>query len=93
MLWALGVLCSLVGALMLIILTRVLKQGDDTNAKVTNQGVTLARMEASYASLDLRVTSLHDWRNELQKRELERAVDELAEERRKSTRREEDRSA
>ncbi len=101
-LWALGVLCTLVGALMLIILGRVLKQGDDTNAKVTAQGVTLARVETAIASHETRLNSLHDWRNKLQERELADAAAEVSElrarqrevdeERRHFVRREEDRS-
>lgn len=81
-LWALGILASLIGALMLIILNLVLKQGGDTNSKVTTQGVTLARVEQSVATLDGRVSDLHAWKNQQQEKELQRAVDELEEERR-----------
>lgn len=95
-LWAMGILCALIGALLLIILTRVLKQGDDTNTKVTAQGVTMARVEAAIANHEGRIESLHLWRNKLQEREFERAeaeVERLQEERRQQVRRTEDRSA
>lgn len=88
---ALGILCSVIGGLMLLLMGRVLKQGDDTNKKVTDQGVTLAEVKTSVTSHEARLNSLHEWRNELQRRELDKATRELEDERRKTTRREEDR--
>lgn len=82
-LWAVGILLSFIGALMLIVLNRVLAQGDDTNKKVTSQGEKLATVISNVGSLDERVNSLHRWRNELQARELEQAQRELEEERRR----------
>lgn len=76
-LWALGVLATLVGALMLIILNRVLKQGDDTNSKVTSQSATLARVETSVSQLDGRVSDLHAWKNEQTRKEAEAAAEEI----------------
>lgn len=67
-LWIIGILLAVVGFL----LVRVLKQGDDTNKKVTDQGIAIARLEGLHA----RVDSLDDWRS----RVLERAAD-AAEER------------
>lgn len=68
-LWALGVLATIVGALMLIILNRVMKQGDDTNQKVTEQGSMLGRMEQSVGALDGQVKDLAAWRNEQVRKE------------------------
>ncbi len=76
-LWALGILTTIVGTLMLIILSRVLKQGDDTNQKVTTQGSTLARMEQSVSTLDGRVSDLHQWKNEQMAKEARLAADEI----------------
>lgn len=76
-LWGLGVLCTMVGALMLIILNRVLKQGDDTNSKVTTQSATLARVETSVSALDGRVSDLHAWKNEQMRKEAEAAAVEI----------------
>lgn len=90
-LWGLGVLATIVGTLMLIILNRVLNQGDDTNKKVTEQGVTLAKMDGAITAHETRLNALHEWRNELQRRELEKANEDLAEERRNRVRREDDR--
>ena len=90
-LWVIGMLCSFIGALLLILLSRVLKQGDDTNGKVTNQGVTLSRMEISVADLYTRVNVLHDWRTAVNSENLAKVVEELAVERRKNTRRADDR--
>lgn len=78
-LWAIGILCSLIGALMLIILKRVLDQGDDTNSKVTAQSSTLARVEQSVANLDGRVNDLHAWKNEQMKKEAQVAAAEIME--------------
>ncbi len=72
LLWLGGIGATLVGSLSLILLTRVLKQGDDTNKKVTDQGLAIARLEG----LPARVDSLDEWRNRMQQRALE-----LAEER------------
>lgn len=81
-LWALGILCALVGTLMLIVLTRVLKQGDDTNDKVTKQGETLTRVDTSVQSLSVRVSSLDEWRSQLLQREINEQAAEILELRR-----------
>lgn len=81
-LWALGILCALVGTLGTIVLTRVQRQGDDTNRKVTAQGESMARMETLAASLDRHVQSLLQWRNDVQQREITSKEAEILELRR-----------
>lgn len=85
--WVIGLLCSFIGAILLVLLNRVIGQGDDTNKKVTAQGEMLARLSDNVENLERRVTSLHEWRNMVQERELVRAQKELDEERRKNTER------
>ena len=70
LLWVGGIAASVIGALCLILLTRVLRQGDDTNSKVTRQGESIARMEESQKEVVRRLGSLEEWRN----RELERQL-------------------
>lgn len=71
LLWVGGVAVTLVGTLSLILLTRVLRTTDDTNRKVTEQGVSFARLEISVGHLIADVRSLNDWRQDVTNRALE----------------------
>lgn len=78
-LWALGILATIVGSLSLVLLNRVLQQGDDTNRKVTEQGVAFARLESTVSALHTRVNSLDDWRSRMQQRALDDAAERVKE--------------
>lgn len=64
-LWIIGILLAVVGFLVV----RVLRQGDDTNEKVSALGLAVARLEGLHA----RVDSLDEWRARTQQRALEMA--------------------
>lgn len=70
--WLVGILLSAIGACVLLginLLLRALRTQSDAQAQ---QGVAIARIDAQLPSLVERVNSLHAWRNELQRVELER---------------------
>lgn len=85
-LWVIGLLCSFIGALLLILLTRVLKQGDDTNKKIDivagvqgEQGIAIAEIKTTLHGangLAAKVDRLHEDRNRQQTMSLEREVDD-----------------
>lgn len=74
-LWIIGILLAVVGFL----LVRVLKQGDDTNKKVTAQGESFARLETTVGHLTTDVRGLKEWRQVLTDRALEAAEERARE--------------
>lgn len=88
-LWAIGLLCSFIGALLLILLNRILRQGDDTNKKVGEVAADVGKQSVSVAEirttlhgengLVARVNRMHDERNREQARLLQNSVMENAE--------------
>jgi hypothetical protein len=62
LLWVGGIAASIVGTLGLILLTRLLRQGDDTNSKVTALTEANAVLAESHRGVVQRVGSLEEWR-------------------------------
>lgn len=78
-LWVLGILCAVIGTLMLIMLNRLMKQGDETNTLVIEQGKVLVKVATTTDVIHGRVTSLEDWRTTSLQAEVNAAARELIE--------------
>lgn len=81
-LWAIGLLCSFIGALLLILLKLVLDTMKAFGVKVDAQGIQLTKIDTTLngeSGLVARFNRMHDERNRAQVKALEDAVMENAE--------------
>lgn len=72
-LWIAGLAAAVIGTLALVLLRRVLDGLDRVDTKLTEQGLSVARIENTVTSLHGRVDSLEGWRSRLQERAVEAA--------------------
>ncbi len=72
-LWIGGIVAAVIGTLSLVLLRRVLDGLDRVDRKVTEQGISVARIESTVTSLHSRVDALDSWRSRVQERALEAA--------------------